>query len=427
MRKINLGNFQQQVASTFFTKVISLAILTLNAVIVARVLGTEGKGLVALVTMVSGLLSHFLSGGITMANVYFVGNKQISLQDLKSGSLCFSIVAIVIGCLLVSILLLFDLLDKIIPNITGLILIFVMFNFPILLFSNYLAALLQGSQKILNLNILHLAHGFLLLVLTVLFVLLFRFGVLGAMIASVGSGYIFLLLLILEVNKMGGKFFEKPNFNSLKKILSFGLKGYVGSLFQYFNYRVDGLMVNFYLGPVNVGIYSISVTLAELLWYLPNAVGFVIFPKAAANKSAAFRKFTTKVFAITLIMTTLGALCLALIGKPLILLLFSDQFIGSYLPLLTLLPGVVLLGGAKVLANEMAGRGYPHYNSIVSGFAFFITIILNLWLIPNYGILGASLSSSIAYTFIFLLTIFFYIYTNNSRIVLKNPQALEVQ
>ena len=192
-------------------------------------------------------------------------------------------------------------------------------------------------------------------------------------------------------------------------MLSFGLKGHIGNMLQFFNYRLDIFILNGFLGPANVGIYTVSVRLAELLWYLPDAVGFVIFPKAASSRPEDMNAFTPRVFHITLGLTALGALGLALFGRPAINLVFSSVFIGAYVPMLVLLPGVVLLGGAKVLTNEIAGRGYPHYNSLNSGLALILTVILDLVLIPRYGLLGAALASSIAYAAIFLTAIGFYL------------------
>jgi O-antigen/teichoic acid export membrane protein len=70
---------------------------------------------------------------------------------------------------------------------------------------------------------------------------------------------------------------------------------------------------------------------------------------------------------------------------------------------------VILLGGAKVLTNEIAGRGYPHYNSFTSGVALILTVLFDLILIPRFGIIGAALASSIAYGTIFFVAIGFYI------------------
>jgi O-antigen/teichoic acid export membrane protein len=166
--------------------------------------------------------------------------------------------------------------------------------------------------------------------------------------------------------------------------------------------------INYFVGSGSVGIYSVSVGLAEILWYFPNAVGFVIFPKATATKPEVMSAFTPKVFLITLGVTALGAIGLMALGKTFIQLIYSFAFIDAYIPMLVLLPGVILLGGAKVLTNEIAGRGYPQYNSINAGIALILTVIFDLILIPRLGMLGAALASSISYTAGFFASVGFY-------------------
>ena len=111
---------------------------------------------------------------------------------------------------------------------------------------------------------------------------------------------------------------------------------------------------------------------------------------------------------VTLGLTLIGAIGLAIVGPWLIPLLFSSRFKGSYVPMVALLPGVILLGGGKVLTNDIAGRGHPEYNSITSGLALGLTVGLTVWLIPKYGILGASLASTIAYSTAFLASLVVY-------------------
>jgi O-antigen/teichoic acid export membrane protein len=183
-------------------------------------------------------------------------------------------------------------------------------------------------------------------------------------------------------------------------------------------------IVNYFLGPGDVGIYSISVGLAELLWHFPNAVSFIIFPKAASTKPEVMNIFTPRVFRITLGFTALGAVGLVLLGKPVISFIYSSTFLPAYVPMVALLPGVVLLGGAKVLTNEIAGRGYPHYNSINAGLALILTVILDLILIPRYGVLGAALASSISYAVIFFLAIGFYLAVSRRKGELSKLQTV---
>ena len=96
------------------------------------------------------------------------------------------------------------------------------------------------------------------------------------------------------------------------------------------------------------------------------------------------------------------------IGKPFNELVYTSDFSPAYSALLVLLPGVVLLGGGKVLTNELAGRGYAHYNSINSGLALVATLVLDVLLIPRYGITGAALASSIAYALNLMTALVFY-------------------
>jgi O-antigen/teichoic acid export membrane protein len=123
-------------------------------------------------------------------------------------------------------------------------------------------------------------------------------------------------------------------------------------------------------------------------------------------------RFTPRVFWIILAITIVGAIGLALFGKLAIRIIFSNAFIDAYIPLLVLLPGVVLLGAGKVLVNDIAGRGYPHYNSITAGVSLIATIILDLILIPLTGVVGAAIASSVSYALAFFTSIGFYLYVS---------------
>jgi O-antigen/teichoic acid export membrane protein len=214
--------------------------------------------------------------------------------------------------------------------------------------------------------------------------------------------------MALLVRQAGGRWWPRWHGAVLRATLDFGLRSYVANVLQFFNYRLDAFLVNGFLGPAAVGVYNVAVRLAELLWQLPNAVGFVLLPRAAASKPEALSRFTRRVFWLTSGVTAAGAAGLALLGQPLIVLLFSATFAEAYPALLLLLPGVVLLGGAKVLINDVVGRGFPHYNSITSGLGLVVTIALDLLLIPQLGINGAALASSASYAATFFLTLVIY-------------------
>jgi O-antigen/teichoic acid export membrane protein len=408
-RSVDSSNFQKDVIVTFLTQVVKIVLSVATAAIVAQFLGPEGKGTLALALLVPGMLGIFLSGGIGLANVYFAGSQRLDVAALTANSVGITLLVTILGFGVVIGLAAFGLLQALVPGVPVWIVLVAMLGFPAGLLSGFLSSILQGLQRIVTVNLINLSQGVLTLALTLLFVIACKLEILGAVLAPVASGALSLIIFGILLHREGIVLTPSWSYPVLRSTLSFGLQGQIGNVLQFFNYRLDIFILNYFLGPANVGIYTVSVRLAELLWYLPDAVGFVIFPKAAATDSEEMNIFTPRVFRITLGLTALGALILAFVGRPVINFIFSSAFSGAYVPMLVLLPGVIFLGGAKVLANEIAGRGYPKYNSINAGLALVLTIVLDLVLIPRYAILGAALASTIAYTAIFFTAIGFYL------------------
>ena len=408
IKTLRLGQFTQQVSTTFATQVAVLLLGLANGAITARWLGVTGKGMLGLALLLPTMLSLFLSGGLGTANVYFVGSRRLDVRTLSANSVAFAILATIVGAVVVAVLNLTGWLARLVPGVPVQALLLAMLALPLGLFSSHFRALLQGLRHITALNTITVGQGGLTLLLTVIMVVGLGWGLAGAIMAVVIASAGGLIAAAILVRRAGGCWQPRWNRAVMRATLSYGLRGYFGNMLQFFNYRLDAFIVNFFMGPAGAGIYGVSVAMAEMLWYLPNSVGFIIFPKAAATSPAEMNRFTPRIFLITLALTALGAAVLALLGNFLIRLIYTSAFASAYLPLVLLLPGVVLLGGAKVLTNEVAGRGYPQYNSINSGIALVLTVVLDLVLIPRYGVPGAAIASSIAYTAIFFTAIVFY-------------------
>lgn len=402
------SKFARNVTSTFTVQILSLLLATLNAAIIARVLGPSGKGILALTVLAPNILALFLNGGINVANVYYAGHRRFDVATLSSNSVAFTLMATALGIAVIVVFAATGLTGKILPGIPPELLALSMLGLPFSLLSTYFNSILQGLQLIGLVNLVSLTQRAVTVTLSLLLVAGLQWGLVGAVLAVLISSVIAVGIASAMLRRRGASFRPRWNRLVIKTTLKFGLRGYLANVLQFFNYRLDLFLVNFYLGAAGAGIYTVSVAMAEMLWYLPNAVSFVIFPKAANTSAAAMNRFTPRVFRVTLGLTAAGAVVLALIGKPFIDIVYSPAFASAYMPMLALLPGVVLLGGGKVLTNEVAGRGYPQYNSVASGVSLVLTIGLDLLLIPRLGVLGAAVASSIAYTAIFGLALVFY-------------------
>jgi O-antigen/teichoic acid export membrane protein len=413
--------FVRQVGTTLFSQGLTLLLSIGTAAITARWLGPAGKGQLALALLIPGMLQLFLSFGMTGANVYFTGSRKLAIAELTSNSVTFALIGALVGCLIVLFAVAGHLLPVIVPGVPSGFVLLGMIALPLgLLYSNF-SAVLQGLRRITTLNVLNVLQKALAIPLLVLLVIWLKRGVSGAIVATLAASFCILAGTVWCLRREDVSFRPRWNRQVVGPTLNYGLKGYVGNMLQFFNYRLDTLIVNAFIGPAGVGIYGASVTLAELLWQLPNSVGFVIFPKAAGTAHKDMNRFTPRVFWIVLTISIAGAAALALFGRFAIHIIYSDTFMGAYTPLLALLPGVVLLGAGKVLTNDIAGRGYPHYNSIVAGLTLGVTIALDFVLIPRMGVLGAALASTAAYSMTFVLSVVFYM------VVSRRPAEAEVQ
>jgi len=88
---------------------------------------------------------------------------------------------------------------------------------------------------------------------------------------------------------------------------------------------------------------------------------------------------------------------LALVAPLLVQVLFGTAFQPSVVAVWLLLPGIVALSNARVLAGYLLGRNRQQVDLAASLAGLVVTVALDLLLIPRYGFAGAAIASSIAY------------------------------
>jgi O-antigen/teichoic acid export membrane protein len=100
---------------------------------------------------------------------------------------------------------------------------------------------------------------------------------------------------------------------------------------------------------------------------------------------------------LTVGLVVLGALGFVVAGPTAISLLFGARFTGAITPMLVLLPGIVMMSLYLILSRNFTSRNRQQVNIIAAALALGINVGTNLWLIPHWGIVGASLSSCLSY------------------------------
>ena len=402
-----MSTFTLDALSTFITRVCVFGLGFLIGVINARVLGPSGKGTVALAVLVPTFASQFLRFGVDVANVYFLGSKKHTLQAILANSLMVvtatNLVAVPLYIIFIPLIS-----NTIAAGVKPSLLLLAGLLLPLNLLVGHLSPIFLGLQRVKKYNFIALWGKVTALFFIVVLVVALSLGVVGAIWATILASVLVVSWALKELSKDAS---VRPilNLGLLKESISLGFRAYLGNVVQFFNYRLDMFVVNYFVGVANVGFYSTAVTGAELLWYIPQAVATILFPRTAAAGAEEAKLFTPKVCRNTFLITLIAALGLSVVSKPLIIFIYGEAFAPSVIPLWLLMPGVVALSISKILTSDLAGRGLLQYGAYSSAISLVATVICDLFLIPRWGIAGAAVASSISYCIATLVVLFFYV------------------
>jgi O-antigen/teichoic acid export membrane protein len=408
--------FTKDTIITTITNILILVISIGTSIIIARFLGPRGKGLYTLAFLFPTFLITFTNIGIGPATVYYIGKKKYSIQEIFGVNIIFSFLISLFSLILAFLILLFF-SQQLFPNVPKNYLFFSIFSIPIQVLFTFIIEIFLGLQKIKKYNFIFLLQSFLFFIFIFCFLTLMHQGVKMTIFSTIFSYFLTLIFLIYQTKKEIGSPVFSFNKNIIKDFLQYGAKCYISNILGFLHYRVDQFMINFFLNPTAVGIYSIAVGISEKLWLIPQSAATVLFPRVSSEKDKKkLKEFTPIVCRNVFFITIFSCLILFLMGKWIILFLYSEKFLKSVSSFQFLLIGAVTFSASKILSSDIAGRGKPEINTYIGIFSVLLNIILNAIFIPKIGIVGAAWATAISYSFNFFSLLIIYAKISGNKI-----------
>ena len=134
-----------------------------------------------------------------------------------------------------------------------------------------------------------------------------------------------ILVLTVTITKIGGPF--RPSFSKVKKMLRFGLPSLATSLPLVLNMRLDQLCIAGFLSPRALGLYVVGVAWGSMANPLLYGLGTILFPRIAAIADEAGRSDAlTSGSRLAVLVSLFFILVLALPAIVMVPLLFGEQF-----------------------------------------------------------------------------------------------------
>jgi len=183
--------------------------------------------------------------------------------------------------------------------------------------------------------------------------------------------------------------------------------------------KIDQVMIGSMLDNKSLGIYSAAVSLCEMWYFFPVIVTASVFPAIIYSKKISRELFINRMQMLYDFLTWVAiaiAVVATLFSKHIVGLLFGEAYIQSASVL-----AIYIWAGIFVSMGVASGKYWVVENLtkislFVTFFGALINVLLNLWFIPIFGIIGASVATLVSY---FISGMIFITLFKQARIVFK--------
>lgn len=400
-------NFLKGFSLTALASLVITVVAFVNNLIITRQIGPEGRGQYSVLYSLVLLLSLLFGEGIRRSNTIFVGKNKNTLNFLVIQTIVYSIL---IGAILILVLNTFSVWKEFLPGISKHLILITLIIAAFTILSQALQALFLGLENIYFFNLLQFLTLAAVLVINFFGVYFFNFGL---------EEVIYSLLIGTFFSVTVGLFKLNPKFSKVKfknffegGFLALSSKSTFAALLIFVMLRSDIFLVNYFLGPVQAGLYNIAALFSEIIQKLPNVAGPLLISKSVNSSIEKSTAFTAQLVRIIILINLIVIIILYLIGYNLIVFLFKIEFAQSYDVLVFYLPGILAIGPGSIIYSFFMSQSFPPKIFLINGSMSLVNFILNIFLIPKYGIIAAASISSLSYFgWSLLYMVYFHKYT----------------
>lgn len=373
-----------------------------TTILIAQTLQPEGYGIFTLFLMATGIcLTLFMNW--PNAAIICYGKEEFIKEGLIRETFWARLLIFALSFIGITIVL-FLIKDWLVTYIGisaqdfPLILLYIAFFSLGEIFSNIFRAI--GMVKLYGFN-LFLKAGCQFVLLISFFFVFKGFTVTEIIILMIVSQVIVFLLPIM-VLKINWIYPPKIEFQKIGKMISYSWPFIVSAASVILIGYVGTILIKYYLSSYDVGVYAVAYNNSILVFGIMLALNPVLFPLfmifKVQNRYDLIRTYIDKTTPIGIFLWSILISIVIIFSSLLIPFLFGNPYQNATLPFMILLAGVSF--------QSISG----FYSSIYSAFEqtkslVFISVLISLvniagmfLLIPVFGILGAAVATSIAYS-----------------------------
>lgn len=187
---------------------------------------------------------------------------------------------------------------------------------------------------------------------------------------------------------------------TVKELLSFSLPLFATSVLNRARREVDTLLVAVLLNPAAVGFYTATFPLALSLNLGLNAVGTVFMPSVSKLESegdiGTVRVLYNETARWSMYLTLPALPFILVFSEEIVTLFFGSGYSAAASVLAIISTGVTVGATAGSVTDTIIGLGHSKLSMLLTLVGVVVNVVLNLALIPLFGLAGAAAATSMS-------------------------------
>lgn len=405
---------------TYLTRLFVLGTSFVSNVLLARLLGPEGKGYIATATLWSAIIASILAFGLDSAAIYFIGKAHGRSHRLAAFFAAYASTAAWVGAFA---LFFFSQVSVILASQPRLV-----FATGLLIWTTLAVALFNalyiGLGRLVFVNWVAALGAIAYLAALIVFSFMGErtvWPVLWSVVAIQGVSAIWMMIRARAVPRSE----EMPIFR--QEFVTYAFKSYVGNLAGLLYGRISFVVLSMTVTPSEVGIYSMALVFADLILVLPTALINILLPTVAALPRAEAISRVSIATRYSFGLALLMALGVCLISVFLVPFALGESFRPAVGMIWVLSAGAWIAAGSMCLSIYFNGTNKPEIPSSAAWLGTLLAVVLSLILARTWGGYGAAASLGIARVVVGIYLLNRYLGDTHERlsnVVLLHPADL---
>ncbi len=373
------------------------ALSFINNKIIYLYLPEEENGIYFLIFRYSRLFALFFGDWMRLSNLNISGSDKSLIPVLSANGFWFITTVSAVSIVVISTGT--DMLGNVFTHFPPLYIAAFCLAGSAFIARNHWQSLLLVQHRMVPYSLTFVVWAVIFLMLDIVLLVLLGLGISALMTAFFIATAVAALYAFFASWYYNGHSF-RPSLKLLSRSAVIGKRAWVAILGMFLMVSIQAFTLEFFTdnkaeGLVMLAMFSVSFRVFNLLQRVSDAAGTVLYSYVVQRDSESAAALSLQVTRNIFAFTVISSIAVALLGKQIIYIIASSDYLPAYLSLLFMLPGICAVTAGSVLNNYFWGRDYPLPIIVAPYAATVLGAILNAYLIPRYSVNGATLSFSI--------------------------------